>query len=212
MKVAAVGVEVRMEVRVEGGRGEAGGDGERRVREGTDERGKGQWKEGVIHFYDNPNPNNQSLGLKAISYAIKKVDESPQQNHIHVASNESCLSVKVIPGTVRAADSHPLFNRKGMKGGRDEGEERGKREREERRRGKGETKRERRDEEGEEMKRERRVKWKVRGARKGGDRREGKEIITWEWPGRLLGPCTPYHDTVEPLYCGHLGDLVKCPV
>ena len=159
MKVAAIGVEVR----VEGGRGgEAGGDGERRVREGTDERRKGQWKEGVIHFYDNPNPNNQSLGLKAISYAIKKVDESPQQNHI--ASNESCLSVKVIPGTVRAADSHPLFNRKGMKGvetkerregrGRERRDEEGK----ERRRGRGETKR------------ERRVKWKVRGAQKGGEK------------------------------------------
>ena len=23
---------------------------------------------------------------------------------------------------------------------------------------------------------------------------------------------TPYMTTVEPLYCGHLGDLVQCPV
>ena len=29
--------------------------------------------------------------------------------------------------------------------------------------------------------------------------------------GVFLMPCTSRH-TVEPLYCGHYGDLVKCPV
>ena len=28
----------------------------------------------------------------------------------------------------------------------------------------------------------------------------------------VVAPIIVITDTVEPLYCGHLGDLVKCPV
>ena len=40
-------------------------------------------------------------------------------------------------------------------------------------------------------------------------------LVVWTLPGSLAGGreiVLDIYNTVEPLYCGHLGDLGKCPV
>ena len=55
----------------------------------------------------------------------------------------------------------------------------------------------------------------------GGEKESGGELDKENEPAEFLPPVTPANSelspsareyTIEPLYCGHLGDLVKCPV